>query len=146
MNLLYKKNQNRKRSLLLKQLLIFALLVAVIYPLSKSFYRNYQKNKEIEDDINDFRNQVTEIEEKKFELRKYLDYAKSDEFIDKQARLSLNFKKEGEEVFVVKREEGTGDRDQKKEILNRYGVINAKVEASTQSNFFRWKDYFFGEW
>lgn len=137
------KNKNKKRNAIWRQLLFFVILLSLIYPLSTSFYRNYQKSEELQGDIDEYKNAVTDLKSKKFELRRYLDYVKSDEFVSQQARLSLNYKKQGEEVFVVKNDGEMTESGATGEKFNKYGIIDEKISENHGNNISKWRDYFF---
>ena len=98
--------QSRKKKSLLKRLLLnqvvlavlgLIIIVAISLPLARNLSKRYTINKE----INNLKNEITGLQNKNEELAKLLDYLDSDEFAEEQARLNLNYQKEGEEMVIV---------------------------------------------
>lgn len=101
-------------------------LVAIIFPLAKT----YSQRLLVEKEINDVQKQISESEKKNQELRELIGYLQSDQSLEAQARLSLNLKKPGEEVIVI---------DSKK---NQVNGGSASSTDSVQSNLVKWWHYF----
>ena len=74
---------------------------------------------------------VAGLEKDQEELKKQLEYVKSDQFVEKEAREKLNFVKEGEVVVVLPQE----DSNQKPDTSNQKPI----------SNWQKWIKVLFGE-
>jgi cell division protein FtsB len=121
-NNLSKKYLNQK----LFALLLIILIVLISIPLAKNISKRYEVNIE----IRDLEDEISGVEAKNKELGNLIDYLKSDQFLEEQARLNLNLKKEGEKVVIVKNET----------LATTSESNNPGVEIS---NFQRWINYFF---
>jgi cell division protein FtsL len=128
---------------LYKQIFISILGLTVItaigFPLVKNFSQRYRLNKEMAD----LQKEIDSYNKKNENLKKAIDYLKSDQFIEEQARLNMGMKKPGEEVVVIKDGKG-GDasNNQDKDIFNVPGLEKA-VPQKNVTNITRWWNYFF---
>ena len=81
--------------------LVLGLLILgfVTYPTLK----NYVKQKAIEKEISEIESEIAQYKDKNEDLRGMLDYLKSDQAVEENARLNLGLKKAGEKVIVITR-------------------------------------------
>lgn len=80
--------------------------------------KGYPQKIEIGEQINDLKNKIDALKKEKERIKNLEEYFKSENYLEKQARLKLNLKKEGEGViFIYKKEEGKGMETQKEESL-----------------------------
>jgi len=130
----------RKKKLLNKEFLkqIFLMLIGLFVlilisiPLARNMSQRYQVNGE----INNLKKEIAELKGKNNDLQDFIKYLNSDSFIEEQARLKLNYKKEGEEVFVLK--------DLDKEEENNYTYSKEpEFMKKRENNFYKWWKYFF---
>lgn len=141
------KKKNLLKKFFLSQIFITVLGLIVIFlisfPLAKKVSKQYKVNKEIED----LKNEIAEVESKNSDLKKLLTYLDSDQYVEEQAREKLNYKKEGEEVVVIKNnlEEKTQLKNSSLESENVYNVkkINNTSLNKKQYNYQKWLKYFF---
>jgi cell division protein DivIC len=125
------------------QLFITALGLLLILLISFPLYRHVRQRSAIDVEIAKMENEVRALEEKNSKLKDMIDYLKSDEFLEEQARLKLGLAKEGEKVFIVKKEpqnkqnnaEGDGS------IFSSFEGVNDA--SGSESNPVRWFKYFF---
>lgn len=119
------------------------VIVLISLPLIKNIRKQISFNKE----ISTLEKEIADLEGKNTELKGLISYLNSDEFAEEQARLNLNYKKEGEEVLVIKdKSEGEEDIENNpdqalKSIYNIQGLDN-KPETPKPSNIKKWVDYF----
>jgi len=139
-----KNNRNNKYTN--NQKVIFAvlsvLLILIIIPVSKNFSRRHKINTEIQN----IEKEIEANEKKNSDLQKLIKYLDSQQFTEEQARLNLGFKKEGEEVVIVKNNETPKqEKAENKEITTNsiFSVPNInKNEKKTASNAIKWWSYF----
>jgi len=106
------------------------LLFLVIFAFGRAYYRDYQVRQE----INHLQAQVDQLEVKKIEVDKYLEYAKSKDFVEQKARTELNLVKEGEQAVII----GGGSSS-----TNITGQEVAKmIESKQLSNPLKWWKFF----
>jgi cell division protein FtsB len=136
------KNKNWLSRLLFHQITLavlgFLILLAISVPLARNVsqrYRVSQEVKELEQEIN-------RLEKKNSELKNLINYLQSDQFIEEQARLNLNYKKEGEKMVVIKeKDESTTSEGVGGEVFA--GNSSSQPQAKPISNPQRWWRYFF---
>ncbi len=86
---------------LLKSKIFFIFLVPIslvlIFGIFQNFYHRYQVKK----DLDRLNAEVFNLNKQKEDLDKLLDYYKNESNLEKEARIRLNYKKEGEKVVVI---------------------------------------------
>lgn len=105
----------------------FVVAVLVAFGYARAYYQDYK----IRQEINSLQEQVKKLEHKKLESMEILKYVISDAFVEEKARTELNLKKPGENVLVLKNQDG----DEKIE-------ENSPVEKTLLNNPIKWWYYF----
>jgi cell division protein FtsB len=118
-----------------------AVIILISFPLAKNISQRYeisQEIKELEVEINNLENQNTNLKE-------FMDYLESDQFVEERARLNLGLKKEGEEVAVISGEAATIQNNGNKEEGAATGIFGIEKEepAKPIGNPRKWWRYFF---
>lgn len=118
------------------------IIVLISYPLSINISKRYKVNKEIKK----LESEIASIENKNSDLKNIIKYLESDQYIDKQARLNLNYKKEGESVAVIKNKDEQDNKiSASEEKNNLYTIKESKNENNILGIFdnpTRWFKYF----
>lgn len=139
-----KKKLNIFKRIFINQVVIFILGLIIISAVSFPLVKNFNKQHEINKEIKNLEEQVSLLEGKNIELNEILSYFESDQFVDEQARLNLNYKKEGETVVVIKdKNKIINNIDNNNLSLYQDGGLNKKIPAVRISNADRWWLYFF---
>lgn len=107
-------------------LLLIIVIILISIPLSKSITKRYAVNKE----IMKLEKEISDLENKNKDFKGMISYLESDQFVEEQARLNLNLKKEGEKVIIIKEETLATSTD-----------ANGGEESIL--NLERWVNYFF---
>ena len=102
-------------------------LVAIIFPLA----RTYSQRRLVEKEISDVKSQISEFENQNQQLKDLIAYLQSDQSLEEQARLNLNLKKPGEAVVVI---EGKSSRTMAPQVT---------ASSTESSNLAKWWQYFF---
>lgn len=140
-----KDKQNLLSKILLNQktlaFLGLAIIILISFPLAKNISQRYkisQEIKELEAEINNLENQNTNLKE-------FMDYLESDQFVEERARLNLGLKKEGEEVAVISGESSEVQNNGNKEEGAATGIFGMEKEepAKPIGNPRKWWRYFF---
>ncbi len=133
------RKRNEQNGVLPKKLpglflvIIFFLFFFVAYVTIKEVVNRRQ----LDQQIAQLNNQIVDLQlEQENFLAEIEDY-KSDFYIEKEARVKMNLKKDGEQVAVVKLEDVNKVREQNE--------LNIKNNQSQGSNPVKWWNYFFGE-
>lgn len=79
----------------------FSILVVVLVLLGYSYGNALYKDYTIKQDIEKLKLNIQSLETEKFESLELLDYVMSDDFVEREARRSLNLQEPGEEVYMV---------------------------------------------
>ena len=114
------------------------IIILISIPLAKKISRQYKVNQE----INDLEKEINDLKKKNLELNELLSYIESDQFIEEQARLKFNYKKEGEELVVIKNEESANYQNQNTD-LNNKNIAQGIYKKNKTSNPYNWWEYFF---
>ena len=117
-----------------------AIIIFISVPLAKNVSKHYNINKEVVK----LEEEIDRLKDKNGELDKMIDYLKSDQFIDEQAKLNLNYKKAGEKLVVIKDKEAEAAKinTEAKNIYNIQG-LNKQIKEKEITNPKRWQYYFF---
>ena len=111
-------------------ILLILILIGIFTALGKEGYRKYQLDKE----ITSLEKEISSLKKENKEISELLNYFKSNEFLEKQARLKLNLLKQGEKLIII--------RPEKQDILSSSSVEESKTKKDF-SNIKRWWDYLF---
>ena len=94
-----KKNENLEKKFLPILISVFCFLIISLLIISN--YRITKKRMELQHQIDDLKNQIRELEEKRARLQSAISNSNNPDFLEKEARDKLNLKKPGEEVLYV---------------------------------------------
>ncbi|PIR12715.1 hypothetical protein COV49_04510 [Candidatus Falkowbacteria bacterium CG11_big_fil_rev_8_21_14_0_20_39_10] len=106
------------------------IIVLISIPLAKKVSKRYV----IDEEIKGLETEIQELGEKNKDLKEFITYLESDQFLEEQARLNLNLKKPGEEVVVIQE-----NLDQGAEAEN----LALSEGKKNRSNPEKWLAYFF---
>lgn len=105
-------------------------LAVVVFGYGRAFYQDYK----IKQEIQQLQEEVRQLETKKIESLKLLDYVTSDQFVEETARTELNMKLPGEKVVVLS---NTAQSDSTQSIA----TDSSQRDTSTLSNLLKWWYY-----
>jgi cell division protein FtsB len=121
------------------------VIVLICIPLVKSA----NQKKKIDKEIADMKKSAQEMEGQNSELKQMVDYFGSKQYLEEQARLNFGLKKPGEEAVVVNDNglsqastSSTSTDDSLNKFFNIPG-LSAGKSNQVNSNWQRWRDYFF---
>lgn len=132
------------RKVLASKIFIFfvgIILVFVVVNLGKELYRKYQIQKEIDS----LQSEVSNLKNSNQQLAELIDYFKTENFAEIEARKKLNLQKEDENVLVVNIAnsnitENTSTKVSENVLEEKEIPKEVKVK---RSNLRKWWDYFF---
>lgn len=118
---------------------LFILVLILIVSFSGfNLFVQFSKSKTVENKVDELKRGIEETEKENINLAELVDYFKSDLFVEKEARIKLGFKKQGESVVIV---EDTAS-DQKIKNLPQSEFF---VQKEKKSNIKLWLEYFFAQ-
>ncbi len=126
----------KKRWLPAREIILFAAGLLVLALISMPLAKNYNRRKSIDKQIAAIEEEIKKTENKNTDLQKLIDYFRSDQFVEEQARLNLNMKKPGESVAIVSPDDSIAASRQ----TSGSGTGPAEPAAA---NPHRWLKYFF---
>ena len=118
----------RLRSLLIVNAVVLALIGA-------AFAREYVRSREIKAEIAALEADTRRLEARNLEIGQLATLLQSESSIEREARLKLGFKKPGESVVIVKRDEA----------IARAADATVAIDPSTVPNPSKWWRYFFDQ-
>lgn len=110
-------------------------IIMISLALTQETYRRYQIQKEIED----LQTQVGKKERDNEKLKGMIQYFKTDDFQEKEAKEKLSVQKEGEKVLLVKGDQPTVDSSKPQELVE----TPLPEQKDNRTNLRKWWDYFF---
>jgi len=121
-------------------LLGLIVIILISFPFAKNALKQYRVNRE----INEFKKEIINLQNKNADLKNFVSYLESDQFAEEQARLNLGLKKPGEELTVIKTAAGNASVSTSSgaTIFNIPGYEKTKPEVK-KSNPRKWLNYFF---
>ena len=130
-------NKKKKKNIIGKifsfNLFVAASVLVVIFlgtGLGKEFYRDYQIQKEIDS----LQSDISALEKDNYKLSQLIEYYKTDEYKEVEARKRFNLKKDGENVVIVR----------PNPIDSEYGIDEENNNTKYNSpNYTKWWNYFF---
>ncbi len=111
----------------------FAVVLVFLIIFSVSLISEMMRKVEIQKEIDDLEEQVKILESGNLELGSLIDYFQTDEFIAKEARTKLGFKKAGETVVALPAKTAVSTNDSS---VDAAGLADKR-------NWQIWWDYFF---
>jgi len=112
-------------------------IVMISLALTQETYRRYQIQKEIDD----LKTQAEKKERDNEQLKGVIQYFKTDEFQEKEAKEKLSVQKEGEKVLMVKGDQPNGNSNAGPAETGTGQT--APEQKDTRTNLRKWWDYFF---
>ncbi len=119
-----------------------AILILISFPLAKAISQRYKINREIKE----LQEEIENINKKNTNLKNAIEYLKSDQFVEEQARLNLGLRKQGEEVIVIQNnseEIPENNISGKEKIIFNIPGLEKEIPPKKVSNLQRWWNYFF---
>jgi len=123
---------------LLKSKMFFIFLIPVSLSLIFGIFQNIYHRYQVKKDLDRLNVEVVSLNKQKENLDKLLDYYKNESNLEKEARIRLNYKKEGEKVVVILPTATTspgGDET----------ISASSLNSENLPNYKQWWYYFFGK-
>ncbi|SRR6056297_813357 len=134
-----KKTQNKKFWSNPKFLTVICLILLIL--LSIPLVKKIRQRQKVDSEIQKLQEEIASLEKENQELDKLIKYLKSDQFLEKQSRMNLGFKKSGEEVLVITEEEKKTNKDSSSRDTG--SQEEEKKRKYSRSNPQKWWDHFF---
>jgi cell division protein FtsB len=119
-------------------LLIISILVYLIFSLIAPL----QEKQKLDNQIAQLEKEIQEFQIQQEELQRKEQYFNSEDYLQKEARRLLNYKRPGEEVFSVIPDKGAQSVQEKTDIQEEK-IIDSTDKNDKISNIKAWYKYFF---
>jgi cell division protein FtsB len=127
------KRDNSKNWVKFFLIVCLASFAIVAYSLFKETY----KKRQIQEEVKKLQEQATSLEQGNQKLKGLIDYFRTQNFSEKEAREKLNVKKEGEKVVILRSQEEKEEKTKEDNLTEEKQLLIA--------NPLKWWSYFFGE-
>ncbi len=124
-----KKKQHHIPKVLLSKGLFFVLIALLLF-FSVSMLREVKRKQGIQKDIMALEQELLEVEANNSRLSNLIDYLKTDDYAELEAKKRLGLKKQGEKVLLVTK---TGSVD----------AVDNNADLEDLPNWKNWWNYFF---
>jgi len=114
-----------------------ALLIPIIGWLSLSFIKIKLQSDIVNKEVGDLEAKIQDLEDSNSSLDKLIGYLKHPSFLDKEARLKLNYKSAGEEVAFVYSDTNTNPKTSS-------SSSDSNNQLTNISNYIKWFWYLMG--
>ncbi|MFA6321957.1 MAG: septum formation initiator family protein [Candidatus Buchananbacteria bacterium] len=119
-----------------KKIIVSLILIIVVIFLAFNLVSTWQKNHEINQEIDGLQTQISTIQTDNLKLNELIGYFNSNAYIEEKARVDLGFKKEGEKVVMV-------PESMKNDLLAQEKNAAGEKNLEELSNPKKWWRYFF---
>lgn len=126
-----------KRILSSKFFLIICLLVLVFFTLNLS--REIINRRDLQQEIAALQEKIDDLKYRNQELGGLIEYFKTTDFIENEARTKLNLRKPGEKIIIIPEENEITSNVNQGENVSVFTAIEVKDLSNPQ----RWWNYFF---
>ena len=124
---------------LLKSKFFFIFLVPILLALATGIFQKLYYRYEIKGDLDKLNAEISDLNKQKNDLNQLVDYYKNESNLEKEARVRLNLKKEGEKVVIIlPQATSTGENSESVSGPNGVNIENFP-------NYLQWWYYFFGK-
>lgn len=135
------------RGIFTKQFFITLVLLGLLVLFAVPLTRNWRQQRAINKEIAELEQQVTDFEHKNSSLKQVLEYMQSEQFVEREARTKLNYKKPGEQTVVI--EDLPLEPGVTVEASPLFDFPDAPPTKNTElrlsGNLNKWLNYFFGK-
>lgn len=118
---------------------VFIVFMLIGISLVKELFRSHQINNEIEQ----LEQQIASLEQNKQHYQEFVEYLKTDRYLEEQARLKLGLKSPGEHMLIIADEKTTNETTKQ---LNSGILGSLDKEIEYMSNPEKWLAYFLSDY
>jgi cell division protein FtsB len=122
---------------MVKSQVFFIILIPIFLMLLFGIGQNFYYRFKVQKDLDKLNAEIANLSKQKEDLTKLVDYYKNQSNLEKEARVRLNLKKEGENVVII--------LPQATSTSESGESISGSVESAEDlPNYKQWRYYFFG--
>ncbi|OGZ20470.1 MAG: hypothetical protein A2654_03070 [Candidatus Nealsonbacteria bacterium RIFCSPHIGHO2_01_FULL_43_31] len=121
---------------LLKSKIFFIFLIPILLALTVGIFQKLYYRYEVKGELDKLNAEIANLNKQKNDLNQLVDYYRNESNLEKEARVRLNLKKEGEKVVIIL-PQATSTNGNKEEITE----VSENME--NLPNYKQWWHYFF---
>lgn len=125
---------------LLKSKIFFILFIPILLGLLMGIFQKLYYRYEVKGELDKLNNEIAVLNEQKDGLSKLLDYYKNESNLEKEARVRLNLKKEGEKVVIILPSATSTVNGENGEVISEFSMNKKDLP-----NYMQWWYYFIGK-
>ena len=95
------KNNSTIYQKLLKSKIFFIFIIPILLALIVGIFQKLYNRYEIKGNLDNLNTEIADLNKQKNDLNQLVDYYKNESNLEKEARVRLNLKKEGEKVVII---------------------------------------------
>jgi len=123
---------------LLKSKIFFIFLIPILLALTVGIFQKLYYRYEVKEDLDKLNTEIADLNKQKNDLSQLIDYYKNESNLEKEARVRLNLKKEGEKVVIILPQATSTDK-------NSETISQSFDDIGNLPNYKQWWYYFFGK-
>ena len=132
------KNNSTIYQKLLKSKIFFIFLIPILLALTVGIFQKLYYRYEVKGDLDKLNTEIADLNKQKNDLSQLIDYYKNESNLEKEARVRLNLKKEGEKVVIILPKATSTDK-------NSETISQFSDDIRNLPNYKQWWHYFFGK-
>ena len=123
---------------LLKSKIFFIFLIPILLALTVGIFQKLYYRYEVKGELDKLNAEIANLNKQKNDLSQLIDYYKNESNLEKEARVRLNLKKEGEKVVIILPQATSTDK-------NSETISQSFDDIGNLPNYKQWWYYFFGK-
>ena len=123
---------------LLKSKIFFIFLIPILLALTVGIFQKLYYRYEVKEDLDKLNTEIADLNKQKNDLSQLIDYYKNESNLEKEARVRLNLKKEGEKVVIILPQATSTDK-------NSETISQSFDDIGNLPNYKQWWYYFFSK-
>ena len=125
---------------LLKSKIFFIFFIPILIALIIGIFQKIYYRYEVKGELDKLNNEINVLNEQKEGLSNLLDYYKNESNLEKEARVRLNLKKEGEKVVIILPTTTSTVTNEDGKVISR-----SSINKKDLPNYMQWWYYFIGK-
>ncbi len=122
---------------LIKSKIFFIFLIPILLALTVGIFQKLYYRYEVKGELDKLNAEISDLNKQKNDLNQLVDYYKNESNLEKEARVRLNLKKEGEKVVIIL-PQATSTPQLRGETISQYSDDTLNLP-----NYKQWWYYFF---
>lgn len=133
----FKKN-NLFKNLIYSNVILLVCLILIVF-FSANLIRDFLNKRQLIREVEKLKNEISNLTANNDNLANLINYLKTNDYLEEEARTKLNKKKPGEEIIII-----PGDQINTNTTINKNTTpVNTQKQGVLLNNINKWWTYFF---